>query len=219
MRTIQIATLPNRVDLLEKTVESLYNQVDTINIMLNGHEKVPECCKKPKINTVILDNSTGDAAKFYGIERLKGLVFTCDDDLIYPKEYINHLENKLKEYKYKHILSCHGRTMNKKPVKSYHRDRKEAFRCLYDVNQDSFVDVAGTGCMAFHTDTVKVRYTDFQHPNMADIWMAKVCYEQQVKQLVIKHKEGWIKYMEPPNTIFDERFWDGGIETEIYNSY
>ena len=85
-RTVQIATLPNRLDCLRKTVASLYDQVDGIFVMLNGHGVYPVVYdSEDKIGYELLDNQLGDGAKLYNADKREGFVFLCDDDLIYPK--------------------------------------------------------------------------------------------------------------------------------------
>ncbi len=64
MVTAQIATIPDRIKLLEITVKSLLPQVDQLNVMLNGWNHEPSI-RDNKISYYHLDNSKGDAAKFY----------------------------------------------------------------------------------------------------------------------------------------------------------
>lgn len=220
MRTIQIASLPDREKLLKKTIESLINQADRINVFLNGYKKVPDFCHSDKIKATILNNERGDAAKFFNVEDIQGYIFTCDDDLIYPPNYINVMISKLWEYNLNRVVSCHGRVMKAKPVRSYYRDRIIGYRCLGEVYKDVCVDVAGTGCMAFHSDTINLKYEMFELPNMADIWAAKACKRQGVKQVVIEHKEGWIKYQRPTSsTIWDCHFNHDIVQTAAFNGY
>jgi len=79
MTTANIATLPEREKQLIKTVESLYNQVDKINIYLNNYTKIPDWCLDVKIRTRMTAN-VGDQGKFMFNER--GYYFSCDDDII-----------------------------------------------------------------------------------------------------------------------------------------
>ena len=46
---------------LFKTIESIYNQSDIINVCLNSHKEIPnELVNDSKINCYITDNSIGD---------------------------------------------------------------------------------------------------------------------------------------------------------------
>jgi len=177
---------------------------------------------KDKINFIILDNSRGDAAKFYYIQRRRGWIFTCDDDLEYPPNYVNYTIRLLKLWG-NVVISYHGRTLRERPISSYYAplNRIEAYRCLGDVPVNARVDVGGTGVMAFHSDTIKgLHYNNFKAPNMADIWMALWCEDSGVKIIVPKHTKGWIKYLDPEHkgkTIFDTESVNDKKQTEIWN--
>ena len=84
-KIIGIASLPERVECLRDTVNSLLPQVDKIIVGLNNYTKVPNFLNHPKIEAYLLDNSLGDAAKFYKVGDYKDSYYlSCDDDLIYP---------------------------------------------------------------------------------------------------------------------------------------
>ncbi len=58
----QVASIPDRMHQLKKTIESLYPQVDELNIMLNGYYFVPLWLNREKINVFELDNSKPNKA-------------------------------------------------------------------------------------------------------------------------------------------------------------
>jgi hypothetical protein len=62
---VNIATLPDRVKQLEKTIESIYDQADRIVVMLNGHKKEPGFLMEDKITTFLRNNEKGCSEKFY----------------------------------------------------------------------------------------------------------------------------------------------------------
>jgi hypothetical protein len=219
MVTAQIATIPDRAALLKITVESLLPQVDQLNVMLNGHELVPSFLKHPKITYHFMDNSKGDAVKFYGLKEVKGYVFTCDDDLKYPEDYVQTMISKLQQYNDQVILTNHGRIMNPKPVSNSYTDRKAAFHCLNDVDEEVYLDIGGTGVMAWHADYFFPNIDKIDKANMGDIWIAKFAHEQGCKILLNPHKTEWIQYLHPQHTIWDVHFPDPQEQTDLYNSF
>lgn len=218
MITAQLATIPERENILIHVINSLLPQVDKLNIMLNGWTYTPPI-KNKKLNFVHLDNSKGDAAKFYRLKDVKGYVFSCDDDLIYPPDYVKTMTKKLQEHENGVILTNHGRIMNEKPVRNSYTDRKEAFHCLKDVNQEVFLDIGGTGAMAWHSYSFFPDYDKINKKNMADIWVAKFASEQNIKILLNSHSEGWIQYLHPKRTIWDEAYMKPEKQTAFYNSF
>jgi hypothetical protein len=220
--TVQIATIPERTLLLKLVVHSLLNQVDQVdqlNVMLNGHKLVPDFLNHPRITYHFMDNSKGDAAKFYQLRGVKGYIFTCDDDLVYPHDYTRVMISKLKEYDNKVILTNHGRIMLPKPVDNAYTNRRIAFHCLDAVDYGYELDVGGSGVMAWHSDCFFPDIDKIDKRNMADIWIHGFAKEQGVKIMLNPHKEGWIKYLQPENTIWDYAFNFPEEMTKLYNSF
>ena len=219
MVTAQIASIPDRVDLLEKTVNSLLPQVDNLNIMLNNYVNTPHFCHNLKIKFCHLDNQKGDAAKFHGLRYVKGYIFTCDDDLLYPENYVETMIKRLELHENKVILTNHGRIMHEKPVSNSYTDRKAAFHCLKTENYDGELSIGGTGVMAWHSSAFFLDIDRITIKNMADIWVAKFAKEQGVKIMLNPHSEGWIKYLNPQHTIWDDHFPNPKVQTDLYNSF
>ena len=128
MIRVQIASLPERVEMLRKTVESLRPQVDEIFVGLNNYGITPDFLKEGEF--AHFDNSRGDAVKFYNVEKFRGYFFSCDDDLIYPLDYVKKLIAAIK--KYKCIVTLHGKTYRDNP-RSF-TDFMGVYRCLDDVS-------------------------------------------------------------------------------------
>lgn len=201
--TAQIASLPDREHLLKKTVESLRPQVDKIFVGLNSYTHTPDFLKEGEY--IHLDNSTGDAAKFYGVEGLAGYLLTCDDDIIYPPDYVQYMISGL--HKHGAITTLHGKVYPR-PATSFIKTVAKV-RCLDACPCDTEVDVPGTGVTCLHTDMIKVRYEDFKIRNMADLWLAKLAHEQGVKIMALAHPADYLTYQPPPTTIWQDELLKG----------
>ena len=219
MVTAQIATLPNRVDLLKKTVESLLPQVDILNIMLNGHNITPSFCHKPKITVYHRNNEKGDAEKFFGLKNIEGYIFTCDDDLIYPPDYVETMTKRLAEFGNFVILTNHGRIMQPKPVSSSYADRIAAYHWRNEAKESVQLDIGGTGVMAWDSDCFFPDYNRIDKANMADIWVHGFAKEQGIRIMLCPHPAEWIQYMNPPETIWDYHYLHPEEQTALYNSF
>ena len=219
MVTAQLATIPDRENLLKLTVESLLPQVDQLNIMLNGYEKTPSFCYKPKVQFYHLDNSKGDAAKFYGLRNVEGYIFTCDDDLIYPPDYVETMTKMLQKNANSVILTNHGRTMQPKPVANSYTSRRASYHWKDEQPASVRLDIGGTGVMAWHSCSFFPDYNRIDKANMADIWVAMFAQEQSVEIWLNPHRECWLKYMEPSWTIWDVHYPNPQEQTDLYNSF
>jgi hypothetical protein len=205
-----IASLPERVESLKDTVDSLLPQVDEIHLYLaEGHtyHKHQQALSK-NVLWHWPQEDMGDAGKFwpfYAYQGQNAYFFTCDDDLIYPPDYVEKTIAGIEKYDRKAIVGYHGVTL-KKQVHHYYRDRK-VYHGLETVKEDLAVDVIGTCSMAWHSSTIELRYEDFEVPNIADIWVACWAQEQKVPIVCLAHEKGWIKYnhdkMGKNDTLFD----------------
>ncbi len=212
----QLATLPDRD--CKDTVFSLYPQVDRIVVCFNGHDKLPNWATGlRKIEPYLMDNSLGDAAKFFEIEKKEGYLFTCDDDLIYPKTYVKDMIEAVELFQCP--VSLHGRCFDVRPIKSYYKSATRKYRCLGDLPECYNVDVGGTGVMAWRSDMLKISIADFPVKNMADIWFAKLCHEQEVDIVCYKHEVNYLSYTHPPVNIYDIASKDDSYQTEVINSF
>jgi hypothetical protein len=197
-----IASLPNRREMLEKTIESLYPQVDVINVCLNDYDSDPYI-DDPKINTTFSDNSLGDAGKFLFQENVDGYYFTCDGDIIYPPTYVEDTIEKVDKYG---LVTYNGRIFKSFPLKSFSRDKAKKYRYGRLERKTLKVQFGGTGVMAFDTAVFRIPMSEFQRKNMADIWVG--CYARKNGYQIwhLAHKEGYLIPQKTPGSIYrDER--------------
>lgn len=222
MNIVGIASIPSREKQLIKTVRSLRNQCDKMIIALNGYDKIPEALKhERKIQFVFTDNSKGDAFKYFALTEKfneNDILFTCDDDLIYDKNYIQYLKDRLTFYGFHNVIvSLHGRDINKR-IKNYYKEKTIMYHCLTSVNEDHQCKFLGTGVMAATFKTYsKLSLSYFEEPNMADVWVAKYANENEITTYVLSHNKGFIELQDVPDTIC-ENCWDScTTQTRIAN--
>jgi glycosyltransferase involved in cell wall biosynthesis len=208
----------NRKETLIKTVDSVYNQCDVINIALNDYNEIPKELIKPKINIVQTNNEKGDAYKFMWLEKSEGYYITIDDDLIFQKDYIKNLIEKIDYYNKKCIITYHGRNFKSYPITSYYKDKKkEVIHFREKLSTDKIVTFGGTGVMGFHTDLFKVNLDYFKFPNMADIWIGKYAKENNINIICVEHDQDYIVQQEFKTSIRLEETKDDKLQTEIVN--
>lgn len=197
---VGIAAIPARKEALEKTVASLLPQVDEIGVYLNGWDDIPEFLADPKIKVATSQEfgNIGDAGKFFWVNDYRGFYFTCDDDIIYPPYYVERLKGKLREYGYRAAVGWHGSMIKGTFTSYYTTASRRVFGFQFHRPWDTPAHVLGTGCMAFHTDAMKVRLQDFPEPNMADVFFAILGQKQRVPFVVVQHEEG--ELVEIPGT-------------------
>lgn len=217
-RIVSVASY-NRMESLLKTVESIYNQCDELNIFLNDfYGEIPQIFLDDKINIYFSDNRFGDALKFARLEDSEGYYLTIDDDLIYPENYVDYMVARCKEYSNQRVITLHGRKFQSFPIQSYYKSHSEYYHCLQPMRKNVLVQFGGTGVMCFHTSLLKIPFHFFELPNMADIWVGKYCIENNIEIICITHPKDFLKYTPQKTTIYDTESKSDGTQTQIVNS-
>ncbi len=206
-----------RPNSLIRTVESIYNQCDTINIFLNNYEEIPVELYDNKINLFISDNEFGDAYKFFELENSNGYYFTADDDLIYSENYVSTMIENIEKHNRKKIITVHGRYYDKFPINSYYNDVTKVYHFGENLDHDVLVNFGGTGVMAFHTDLFKIKKDYFEYPNMADVWIGTLAKNLTIPILCIKHTQNFVKQQKIEDSIYTKHVKSDFLQTKITN--
>ena len=219
-KVLYIASLPDRDIQLKRTVESLVNQVDEIIISLNNYKYIPKF-KSHKVKCHLTDNKFGDAERYRYILPERHYAFFADDDLIFPEDYIQICLNYLISFE-NCIFSFHGSNLtfdSRGKINHYYKNR-EVFRCLGDVNNNSIVDIIGTGVAFWDTGVFDFNYNKVTEKNMADVLVSIEASNQNLTRIVCSHKKDCFKYQEVPNTIHSQSYNNCSIQTsKINNEY
>ncbi len=217
-----IASIPQRESSLKETINSLLPQVDKIYLYLNNYDEATadqiKNISPDKIEYIIGDNVYGDAGKFYWADKLNGYIFSCDDDLYFPPDYIKTAINGIEKYGRKAIVCFHGREL--KPVcASYYRDYRAYYGFNNTIENDTFVHVAGTGCMAWHSSVMNISMSHFSSANMADIHLSVLAQKNKIPIVILSHKPNWIKgtYYPSLNSISGMATKNDKEQTELVN--
>lgn len=194
---IGIAAIPEREYALREVIASLLPQADRIGVYLNGWSSIPEYLKDPKIQIEGFGGrDLGDAGKFYWVDNHEGIYFTCDDDLVYPEDYVRRTVSKLRHYERKAVVGWHGSLLKAPFVDYYDTASRRVFTFGAHRPHDTPVHILGTGCSAFYTKNFPVKLADFLAPNMADIFFALKGQELRIPFYVMAHEKGEIREVE-----------------------
>ena len=172
---VGMATFKGREQAVEIAINSLSSQVDEIILYDN------------EVNPDIADNG-----KFYGLTMQKEpcYYFTCDDDLIYPPDYISKMIEAIERHGC--IITHHGRILQGLDL-SYYKGHK-AIRCLKNSSYTGVVDIPGTGVTGFRTDYFNPNRLHLsKDKKMSDCIFALEASKQQKKIMSIPHSKDWIK--------------------------
>ncbi|MFY0992601.1 glycosyltransferase family 2 protein [Halomonas sp. C05BenzN] len=220
--TMALASIPERVNQLHRTLLSVITQVDKIYIYLNGYESVPEFLDHPKITAVLSKEfeDLGAAGKFYWIDQVSdGYVFTIDDDIIYPGDYVARMIKALKKYNDTVAVCVHG-SIFASPL-TWYFERTEVFGLKKRLDNDRFVTLVGTGCLAFHRKCIDLKFSDFYPKVMCDLTFSVKAREQGIPLISINREANWLKPQKQlsNNTYYDRMLLEDGGRTLLACSY
>ncbi len=201
--TASLATIPSRRKSLAKVVARLLPQVDHLNVYLNetpalrggdGYPNLPGFLIHPKI-TAIWSRDTefgdmGDAGKFYWASEVKGWHIICDDDVLYPSDFVAILIAGSERFNRRCPVGLHGALLSEPFVRYY--GSRTTFHFARHLAKDVSVHILASNSLCYHTDTIKVHRDDFKHPNMGDIWFGLIAQQQKVPLVCIRHEGGWV---------------------------
>lgn len=172
---VGIATFKGREKALKSAIKSLQGQVDEIIIYDN------------EVNPNKADNG-----KFYGLSQIKEHCYflTCDDDLIYPPNYVGNMISSIDYYGC--IVTHHGRVLT--GVNRSYYTGHNAYSCLRTVGRDMPIDVCGTGVTGFRTDYfLPKNIHNAKDLKMSDLVFSLEAWKQGKEMKILSHNYGWIK--------------------------
>jgi len=187
------ATHKARRNVIDKAVSSIIDQVDVVRVHYNDY-------KPPKRDW---EQHTGeditDKGKFAHIKKGE-IAFTCDDDLLYPPDYVSKTLRGL--YEHNSIVTYHGRRLRGKGL-NYYRGH-ESFHFMHTTLQDEKVDVPGTGVMCFDTRRFMPDILQYDQDKMVDLLFALEARKKKREIVCLKHIRGWINVLTDTESIYSE---------------
>ena len=192
-----MATIPNRKEHLRIAVGSLEGQLDRLYVHANypEDEPLPECLDRSWITVSRGPPDRGDVGKFVGLwaepDRSACHYFTFDDDIEYPRDYVERTMAGLQRYGGRAVVSYHGGTLPER-VTSFYKER-DTFYFGGDVAEDTAVNIVGTGVSAFKADVMPLEPEDFETTRAADLHLARKAQAHAVPMVVLAHDGSWIR--------------------------
>ncbi|MDV6328080.1 glycosyltransferase [Idiomarina sp. Sol25] len=191
-----LATIESRKNALIKVVDSIYKQVDELNIYQNGYKDTSFICDPDnKVNIVSsIDTSIdkGDAGKFYFVDNSKNcLYFSLDDDLLYPKDYVSRSIDFMQRNPECSVFSYHGKIF-KPNASDWFREILVNVRCTDEYLETHDVQFGGTGVMFFDTSDFNLSFKDFEKENMADVFVGLKALSCGKRIVALPHEKDWV---------------------------
>lgn len=204
-----VATYPPRLESLRSMLSTIVEQIDVINLVLNGFGEPPSILSEfNNINPIIPDHDTKDAGKFYLSISPDDVVFLMDDDILFDKNYVQYCLNFLKETERPAAFGFHGsiylgrqgplglarRIASRrlgKPIS--HIRRRRVFPFNKELAADIIVDQIGTGA-AFMYGSQLPPYSYMKDAQMfTDVRFARWCAERGTQRICPRRPAGLLR--------------------------
>lgn len=185
---INMATFNNRD--ITPTLNSLKKAIKYHQAVSNEFEFEYEF-KINIYNNDLITNYT-DNAKFKYLDC--DILFTVDDDIIYPEDYIYIMINQVFRYG---VVTCHGRIL--KDFERYYGPTQSIFHCKRRT-EFSKLDILGTGVSCFGmTESVSEALKTILNSDdqmMTDVIVSLELSKRNIYIYCIEHKANWIKLID-----------------------
>jgi GR25 family glycosyltransferase involved in LPS biosynthesis len=184
-----MASIPERRALLADAVASLLPQCDRVRVFLNNYPDVPAFLNHPRVEIRRSQDwdDKGDAGKFGWVDVLEepGYRIIVDDDLIFAPHFARHMVEGLRRHGDAAFVALHG-VLLRQPVSAYYApESRSTFHFGNPLRGDRTVHVLGTNAFCAHSDLLKLRWADFGHRNMADIFVALHAQRHRIPMIAL----------------------------------
>jgi GR25 family glycosyltransferase involved in LPS biosynthesis len=205
-----MASIPERRAMLADAVASLLLQCDMVRVFLNNYPDIPDFLRHPRIEVRRSQDwdDKGDAGKFGWVEALDapGYRIVADDDLLFPPDFARLAVAAARRYGGRAFVGLHG-VLLRQPITRYHDTAsRSALHFGNPLPQDRTVHVLGTNALCYHSALLTMRWAEFAHRNMADIFLANHAQRHAIPMVAMARPRDWVRQNrqdEAFDTIFD----------------
>lgn len=211
-----VCSIPSRQEQLADVIRSMLEQVDHLFVYLDKYPETPEILRNNSSVTVWHSKDYAqdfrDNAKFLAYDDLKKTqkdfyYITCDDDLVYPPDYVRTLIDRIDRFERKTVVGLHGVVCEENPIE-YFRRRFVYHFIWATLKQPCLVNNLGTGTVGFYSglfDSLDPR--KWHHGGMVDILFAIEARRRGIPMLCCDRKAGWLTEAKMPEgnpTLYSE---------------
>jgi hypothetical protein len=209
-----IATMASRLETFSLVLPVIYKQVDHLFVYLDGYASPPACLDRFERVSVFHAEDLGDlhvSSRYLCLQHIStpSVIIAADDDIVYPKDYVDRLIKALDEWNGRAFVGVHGRIFLP-PYSSYVRNA-ECVHFSHRLKQPRYVDVLGCGTSAFVSSQLDVNPSTWARACLDDIVMAIEAQKRLLPRIAIARPAGWLK---PYATCQSDSLWRKTLEND-----
>lgn len=193
MKVAHVATYPPREAALRQALPTIAANVDRIKLVLNEYGDVPDWIREfETVEAIIPDTDLKDLGKFLPDAKPDDIVFLCDDDILLPADYSDHLIGRLARYiDLDAVIGVHGIIYSDFFTGGAKQRAVYSFR--HANAQDRVVNQLGTGlvcCFGYQLPSFDYMKGSSEY---VDVRFARHCHEQKRPMVCVSRKAGWLE--------------------------
>lgn len=203
MRIANVATYPAREQTCLPALRSIAGQVDRLNLTLNEYTEVPETFRAlENVNFHLPERNLKDLGKFCFDVAPEDDVFLCDDDIIYPADYVSWMMQLRADSGYADpVLGVHGVTYS-----DYYDGRSRSGRLVHGFHRalDLPVQMNQLGTGTVHVKGHQMPSFDYMDGSsgFVDIRFARHAYERGYPMICVARGDRWLTEITNEETIY-----------------
>ncbi len=184
-----LATIPGREATLAQCLASLRPQVDVLRVICHDVQAPPAAAALAD-EVVCIPDTAGSAAKLRWARAWKGTYLACDDDFLYPPDYVATMTDVLARYGGQALVTCHGRILT--PHTKGFLDCTKKWP-PQEETVAAWINYPGACALAFDT---KLRVpSTVPGKNLEEVHLAVWAQQNRVPIALVPHAKGWLKYL------------------------
>jgi hypothetical protein len=194
-----MATFPGREKTLEDVIKRLVPQLDRIYIYLNEYKKIPTFLEKyPNVKPVLGADTYGNLNAngkmiFLDYEESDCLVFTLDDDILFPNDYVQIMSSYMAAFNYRAGLTVHGSIIP--DVASWYYERTHVLGARKNLSYHHAINLVGSGTFVFMKNSIPVEFHQFTQDIYVDLALSLAALKNNVPLMAVKRPENWIEFI------------------------
>lgn len=197
MRVANIATYPAREDSALPALRSIASQVDVLNVAFNEYPDVPDAYRRlPNLNAVIPAHDIKDVGKFIFPVAPEDDVFLCDDDIVYPPNYVTSMMQARESLDFTGVIvGVHG-VIYSDYFDGLARSGRLVHLFYRGLDVAERVNQLGTGTV--HVKGCQMPPLKFMEGSsgFVDIRFARYAYEHDYPMFCVARETGWLRELE-----------------------
>lgn len=204
MATIaHMATHPPRARALIRTLDCLHEQVDRIELILNEYSEIPaELARFERVRCHLPATDLKDTAKFSLPCQPEDDIFLCDDDLLYPPDYVAVMKDVWQRYaSLNPIVGVHG-ILYPDSYDGTYMSRHTVY-LGGEWRSDTTVHQLGTGTVLCKGWQMPGFDTMQDGQRYVDLLFAHYAFAKSYPLICLKRDKGWLSEIADPNSIFN----------------